>query len=92
MKSSATLESDGVSEIGLSSFLGFTTCFNGSGVTSACFQADGNFCSLYDEFRTSAMCWSNSSAYSVKNQLDRPSGPGPYVYSGVRNFHRLALG
>ena len=67
-KSSATLESDAVSEIGLSSFLGSTTCFTfGSGVTSACFQTDGNFCSLYDELRMSALGWYSSSAYSFKN-------------------------
>ena len=67
-KSSATLESDAVSEIGLSSFLGSTTCFTfGSGVTSACFQTDGNFCSLYDELRMSVIGWYSSSAYSFKN-------------------------
>ena len=56
MKSSTTLESDVVSKIGLSSFLGSTTCFTfGSGVTSACFQTDGNFCSLYDELRMSVL-------------------------------------
>ena len=66
-----------VSEIGLSCFFGSTTCFTfGNGVTSACFQTDGNFCSLYDELRMSAIGWSSSSAYSFKNQLDRPSGPG----------------
>ena len=65
----------------------------GSGVTSACFQTDGNFCSLYDELRMSAIGWYSSSAYSFKNQLDGPSGPGalclfrcnkfPWTRSGV---------
>ena len=35
----------------------------------------------------SAIGWYSSSAYSFKNQLDRPSGP-----SGATNFHRIALG
>ena len=46
-------------------------------MTSACFQTDGNFCSLYDELRMLAIGWHSSSAYSFKHQLDRPSGSAP---------------
>jgi len=46
--------------------LGSTTCFTfGSGVTSAYFHTDGNFCSLYDELRMSAIGWYSSSYFSV---------------------------
>ena len=61
---------------------------------SACFQTEGNFCSLYEEFRMSVTGSATSSAYSFITQFDRPSGPGACAcldVSGYQRPGRLAL-
>ena len=77
MKSSAIFERAGVGEIGRSSLLGSDTCLTfGRGVTSASFQTEGSFCSLYEAFRMSLTGCTKSTAYSFDTQFDSPSGPG----------------
>ena len=79
-KSSAIFErAEGVSEIDRSSFLGSVTSLTfGRGVTSASFQTEGNFCSLYKVFEVSHTGWARTSTYSFDTQFKRPSGPGAF--------------
>ena len=75
-ESSATLETQGVSEIGLKSFFRSSTgFFLGRGETSAIFQMVGNRCSRYDALRICVMGKARISEYSFKSQFGTFSGP-----------------
>ena len=74
--SSATLETQGVSEIRLKSFFRSSTgFFLGRGGTSAIFQMVGNRCSRYDALRICVMGKARMSEYSFKSQFGTLSGP-----------------
>ena len=75
-KSSAILEREAVSDIGLSSFLGIATCFTlGRGAMSALFQTEGSLFSWYEALRIFVTGSYSRSAYSLRHQLAKPSGP-----------------
>ena len=67
----ATLETDGVNEIGLKSFLGCRTgLIFGIADTSAIFEAAGRHCSEYEAFKIWVTGKAIMNEYSLSNQLD----------------------
>ena len=79
--SSATLETQGASEIGLKSFFRSSTgFFLGRGGTSAIFQMVGNRCSRYDALRICVMGKARMSEYSFKSQFGTLSGPDALLW------------
>ena len=79
-KSSVTLESDGVSDMGLMCFDTFVMGFSlGNGMTSANFQGEGSSCSANELFRIWVMGSARKSAYSFRSQFPIPSGPEAYL-------------
>ena len=86
--SSATLEIDGVKEIGrkclLTSVAGFTY---GTGMMSACFHIDGNLCSSKEELIILQTGFASISAYVLHNQFGIPSGP--LAFRGLILLSRL---
>jgi hypothetical protein len=65
------------------------------GVIFARFQANGNFCSLYQTFSKVEMGEANISAYFFKTQFAIPSGPGALSEFNDFNFlheYRLRRG
>ena len=78
-KSSATLDNDGVKDMGLMCFDTFVIGFClGKGVTSANFQGEGSCCLAKEQFKMLVTGSARISAYSFMSQLPIPSGPDAF--------------
>ena len=80
INTTATLESDGVSDMGLMCFDTFVLGFSvGNGMTSANFQGKGSSCSANELFRIWVMGLARKWAYSFRSQFPIPSGPEAFL-------------
>ena len=91
-KSSATLEIEGVKEIGRRCLIASSTgfCF-GRGTTPASFQGVGSLCSLKLAFNMDVIGCTRISAYSLKSQLPMSSGPAALYYAGLDWLESIGL-